>query len=240
MPIAAVHHQLEQLEGKLQEHTDFLNRLKSAPDSDVQIMLRKLRSTDNVSNVLSSLKGAAHTAARISDEETARAVIPSTISAVEFELGVLHQFAFPVLTPLELICIGTEEYFQADQGAFLSDFAATYGQDIIGDPLTASERPPLRGIFPSRTSAVVGPLEDRQYCDARLNKLKVDYWTKIPISDEFAASILSYHFETYHAIFGCVDCDLFLSDLVGHKLDYCSPFLVAAILSLACVCLYPC
>ena len=231
--------QLEQLQQELQQHTDFIHLLRSAPDSDIQVIIRQLRSTPDVSNVLSSLKGAAHTAARPSDPETARAILPSTASSVEFELAMLHQFVFPIEVPLDMDFIDTRNILQTDHHASPYDSATTDGQKTPEGSIATSQPLPLRGTFPARIPAIVGPPEARPYLDARLNQLKVDYWTKVPISDGFAASVLSHHFETYHAIFGCIDYDLFLADLIGHKLDYCSPFLVAAIMSLACVCLRP-
>ena len=237
MSAGPVSHQLEQIRKELKEHADILHRLKSSSEYDAQVIFRQLRSTRNVSDVLSSLKGAAHTAVRPSDLQTARAVLPSTVSSIEFELGVLHQLVFPILPRMDFDSIDTKHILQPNQRACSSDSSTADGQKINEISLPISPPSPLRGISPVRTSAVSGPLEDRQYCDARLNQLKIDYWTRIPIGDKFAASVLSYHLETYHAVFGCVDCDLFLSDLIDHKLDYCSPFLLSAIMSFACVCL---
>lgn len=208
------------------------------PEPDAVDILRQLRMTRNASNAISSFKGAAHAAIRPSDLTTARAILPATASSIEFELGMLHHFVFPVLSPLDLESIEKSHLPQAKRQASPSCPNTANESNTIDPSLTIGPPSPIQGIPSVRNSAISGPLEDRRYCDARLNQLKIDYWTKIPIGDEFAASVLSYHFETYHAIFGCVDVDLFLSDLVNHKLDYCSPFLLSAIMSFACVCLH--
>ena len=218
------------------EHDDFVEHLLAMPEPDAVDILRQLRMTRNASNAISSFKGAAHAAIRPSDLTTARAILPATASSIEFELGMLHHFVFPVLSPLNLESIEKSHLPQAKRQGSSSGPNTANESNTIDPSLTIGPPSPIQGIPSVRNSAISGPLEDRRYCDARLNQLKIDYWTKIPIGDEFAASVLSYHFETYHAIFGCVDVDLFLSDLVNHKLDYCSPFLLSAIMSFACVC----
>ncbi|PVH97206.1 nitrate assimilation regulatory protein nirA [Periconia macrospinosa] len=218
-------------EKKYSEHNDFIEHLLDMPEPDAVEILRKLRTTRNVSNAISSLKGAAHASIRPSDLTTARAILPSTPSTIEFELSMLHKSVFPILVSLNVDSI---EKRHSDLQASPPGPSTVNEDNTIEPSLIISPPSPIHGIPSVRNSAISGPIEDRRYCDARLNQLKIDYWTKIPINDEFAASILSYHFETYHAIFGCVDFDLFLSDLVNHKLDYCSPFLLSAIMSFAC------
>lgn len=193
-------------------------------------MMRRLQSADDVSSALSSIQGAAHTAARPSDLETARAILPRTESGIEFELHARYDSVYPALPPLDFNTIGIGRLSPR------SRWRGTALEENSGGLIpTVGPPQPLRGTHPKHTSPVSGPVQDRHYCDSRLNRLSIKYWTAIPISDEFAASVLSHHLETYHAIFGCVDCDLFLSDLVGHELNYCSPMLVSAIMSFACV-----
>lgn len=192
-------------------------------------MMRRLQSAHDVSSVLSSIEGAAHTAARPSDLETARAILPRTESDIEFELRARYASVFPALPPLDFDTIGIGHLSPGSRQGIADEENSGGLIPTVGPPQ------PLRGTYPKHTSPVSGPVQDRHYCDSRLNRLSIKYWTTIPISDEFAASVLSHHFETYHAIFGCVDCDLFLSDLVNHELNYCSPLLVSAIMSFACV-----
>ena len=106
--------------------------------------------------------------------------------------------------------------------------------------LTIGPPSPLRGSNLRETSPVAGPFPKRQYVDSRLSRLDIGYWTRIPISSDFAACVLSQYFETYYPVIGCFDTDLFLSDLVDLKPDQCSGFLLSTLMSLACVSDYVC
>lgn len=225
--------QLDRLQEDFRQHAEFVNYLRSAPEPEALSMMRRLKSTDDMSSLLSHIEGAAHQANRPSDLETARAILPRTESGIEFELHALYQSVYPALPPLDFNAI------DLGHPSTVSRKGISDAENKSGSIPTVGPPQPLRGTYPKHTSPVAGPVEDRQYCDSRLNRLRMKYWTTIPISDEFAASVLSHHFETYHAIYGCVDCDLFLSDLVNHELNYCSPFLVSAIMSFACVCSLP-
>ena len=74
-------------------------------------------------------------------------------------------------------------------------------------------------------------------CDARLRVLRIAYWTTVPISNNFAASVISLYLTNQHPVLGTFDAGLFLDDLVAQKLRYCSPLLVNSILHFGCVCM---
>lgn len=225
----ALQNQLDRLREDFRHHVEFVDRLRSAPEPEALSVMRRLRSAGDISSLLSSIEGAAHTAARPSDLETARAILPRTESGIEFELHARYRSVYPALPPLDFSTIGMGHLSPVGRQAIAREEDSSRSVPTVGPPQ------PLRGTYPKHTSPVSGPVQDRHYCDPRLNRLRIRYWTTVPISDEFAASALSHHFETYHAIFGCIDCDLFLSDLVNHELNYCSPLLVSAIMSFACV-----
>ena len=71
-----------------------------------------------------------------------------------------------------------------------------------------------------------GPSEPPRYVDSRLHRLEVSYQTNVPISNEYAPIAISLYLETDHPIIGLFDADLFLADLVGNRLNFCSPLLV--------------
>lgn len=56
------------------------------------------------------------------------------------------------------------------------------------------------------------------------------------IANDTAASIISLYLENMHPLTGAFDADLFVGDLLDHKLRFCSPFLVNAVLYYGCVC----
>ncbi|RKL45115.1 hypothetical protein BFJ72_g3765 [Fusarium proliferatum] len=75
----------------------------------------------------------------------------------------------------------------------------------------------------------------KEHCDLRLNDLSVSFWTRVPISDRSASTLISAFLETDNSAVGFIDKDLFLTDLVQHNPTFCSAFLVNSILYLACV-----
>lgn len=225
----ALQKQLDRLQEDFRQYSEFVNHLRSAPEAEALSMMRRLQSANDISSALSFIEGAAHTAARPSDLETARSILPRTESGVEFELHARYRSVYPALPPLDFNTIRIGHLSPMSRQGIADEENSGGSIPTVGPPQ------PLRGTYPKHTSPVSGPVQDRRYCDSRLNRLRIKYWTTIPISDEFAAAVLSHHLETYHAIFGCVDCDLFLSDLVNHELNHCSPFLVSAIMSFACV-----
>lgn len=87
-----------------------------------------------------------------------------------------------------------------------------------------------------RLPRIFGPLPLPFFPKPSLRLLKIGYWTKVQISDDLAANLISFYLETEHSILGVFDADLFLDDLVNCRLEFCSAFLVSAILLLACVC----
>ncbi|KAM5522778.1 C6 transcription factor [Fusarium oxysporum f. sp. phaseoli] len=78
------------------------------------------------------------------------------------------------------------------------------------------------------------PFLSGQYCDSSLEKLRISYWTKVPVSNKLAATLISFYIETDHKIMGFFDADVFLEDLVECRRRFCSAFLVNAVLCLAC------
>jgi hypothetical protein len=50
------------------------------------------------------------------------------------------------------------------------------------------------------------PFLSGQYCDSRLEKLRISYWTKVPVSNKLAATLISFDIETHHKIIGLLRC----------------------------------
>jgi hypothetical protein len=72
-------------------------------------------------------------------------------------------------------------------------------------------------------------------CDDRLRGLAISSWTKVPISDTYAANVISLYLTKDHPIVGFFDSDLFLQDLTDGNANFCSPLMVSAVLYWACV-----
>ncbi|OAQ87559.1 nitrate assimilation regulatory protein nirA [Purpureocillium lilacinum] len=82
--------------------------------------------------------------------------------------------------------------------------------------------------------SILGPAPPPKYCDPRLSRLRIGFWTRVAISNDLAAALISFYLENDHPIMGMFDADLFLDDLVEHRLTYCSAMLVTAVLYLSC------
>jgi hypothetical protein len=71
-------------------------------------------------------------------------------------------------------------------------------------------------------------------CDDRLASLDLTFWTQVPISNDFAARIISLYLQIDHPLLGTFDPDSFISDLVSHQTTSCSPLVVNALLYWGC------
>ena len=72
-------------------------------------------------------------------------------------------------------------------------------------------------------------------CDSRLEHLDIGFWTKVPVTSDFAARAMTLYLEAEHAFYGFFDAELFLSDLASLQKRHCSTALVNAVLYNACV-----
>jgi hypothetical protein len=160
----------------------------------------------------------------------------------------MHGIVYPELTPLDIASIDADNLFQVDSCRSIQHITESFirrrkifTEAVVGaeeiEPQLSVGFPPsaLGDISPQKDYLGAGQFQAQKYCDSRLNDLRVDFWTKVPISNEFAAAAISVYLENEHAILGFFDADLFLTNLIDHSLDYCSPFLVSSLLCLACV-----
>lgn len=74
-----------------------------------------------------------------------------------------------------------------------------------------------------------------QYSEARLSKLRIDFWTTVDLSNDAAAEAISAYLEHQHPVWGPFDARLFLHDLIELRFDFCSAFMVNALLGIALV-----
>jgi hypothetical protein len=231
------------LKNQLRSHVDIIEHLRSAPEEQALATIRRLRSTNNVAEVLDSLR-TNFPSTRPSEFQTGRAVSPPTGSNLEFELTVSYNIVYPALTPLNINSIDLETLIGYPSRQSPSLTPITSMSEVVSstrlielaavDPLLLlpDRSHPSQNLQTSTTSFVP---RAPKYCDARLHDLNISFWTRVPISDELAANAISTYLETDHPITGFFDVDLFLTDLVDHRLRYCSSFLVSSFLSLVCV-----
>ena len=249
----ALQTQVAGLEEALKDHTEFLDHIRSLPEHEALQLLRALKASKDLSNLSSEIIGELTKHHRPSDNLASRGMLPPTESALEFELSMRHQMAYRSLIPVDisLISLGPllapgerlssqdgNIFTVRDGSADVESPASSVETSVVHDTADSLGRSPSP-VFPSLTerfASVKRPFQTDHYCDERLHKLKIGFWTEVPIDDEVAATAISTYVEGYGAFFGLFDADLFLSDLVDCQSRFCSGFLVSAILSITCVC----
>lgn len=200
-----------------------MNHLRTLPIEQATEMLRRFRENPDLHTALSSLANSKLTV-QPSSIRTARAMAPPTGSTTEFELAGQFRVAYPWISPVDL-----------------QDLRGLLRQNT--DNHAASNSRNTSSSLPTvpETSGKPQSLETprSKYCDSRLENLQISYWTKISVSNEVAATLISFYIENDHKISGFFDADLFLDDLVACRQRFCSPFLVSSVLCVACVSLFP-
>jgi hypothetical protein len=212
---------LQDSERNQQVQSQVIHLLRSLPQHKAAQMLQQLRDDPDLPAAISSIQAnnSLSLSARPSDLRLARAVAPPTGSTTEFELAAQFSMAYPRIPPPDK---------QALRGLLRQDG----GSQIT---LPRNHIPDIPSSVPQRSSQVSTPLDSGKYCDSRLERLEIGYWSKVSISNADAASLVSFYIKTDHRIMGLFDADLFLEDLVERRQRFCSPFLVSAILCFSIV-----
>jgi hypothetical protein len=143
--------------------------------------------------------------------------LPTTNSRVEFELTALHGIVYPTLVPIDITSLGISPLEKPALPASQTVNSGTSVQRLPSTPIVLSSD------------------RFRPLCDSRLEEIDISYWTKVPISNDSAAAMISLFLETDQTIVGFIDADLFVESLVERKPQFCSTFLVSAVLYVACV-----
>ncbi|EGU76976.1 hypothetical protein FOXB_12508 [Fusarium oxysporum f. sp. conglutinans Fo5176] len=234
----------EELQQELKTLTALVDRLRNSSEEDAFSLIRQLKTTPDVSEILASVREPPPIK-QPSSHQCALAILPPTQSFVEYELTILHDFSYPALEPIELPEIDLDRLEKSNwpksttsiDDKVLADLDSMPGslKSVVPSQLNAIPQTAFPGS-PKIPSVVIGPSPPLRWCDSRLNRLNINYWTRVPISNELAAGAISTYLETDHALLGFFDADLFLSDLVEQRLNYCSPFLVSSLLCMACLC----
>ncbi|KAK5661584.1 hypothetical protein OQA88_9681 [Cercophora sp. LCS_1] len=210
----------DELHQKLQNYNEFFLYLQRIPETDAIGIVRRLRALPDPTAILASLEGGAvHTLKRPSDIAVARAVSVPTDTSIEFELMACHRSAYIKIIPvtrsfLESLVDGTPSVVST---SLITSPASHYSSP---GTLAPTPLPPSPGL--------------RDLIDQRLKKLRIAYWTRVAIDDDFAAQIISAYLEKEHMITPFFDADIVLADLVACQPRFCSAFLVSALMFLAC------
>ncbi|POR32983.1 Nitrogen assimilation transcription factor nirA [Tolypocladium paradoxum] len=231
----AMRRELETLKRDHGKLAELLDILRTVPERQAFDVLRSLRLTtaDHADLLPSSGGGGGGGSGGSSTEALPRQVLVRlpTQGSIEFRLMVRHAVAYPTLAPLDAAAVGITSLLAAS----LANSAATElisSMDALHQPAAA---PRSQLPFPFPTNALnANPTSPPAYCDPRLALINIGYWSRIKVTNELAATLVSLYLETDHPILGFFDPDLFLQDLVDCRARYCSPLLVSSVLSWAC------
>jgi hypothetical protein len=194
--------EIDKLRNTLKHHTDILDHLRTASNSEALAIVRRLKLTPDVSTALSSIRTGI-TATRPSNLKAARANSPAMYAKVEFELTALHGIVYPTLTPIDIDSIGLESLINLDPNLApkLSPSATITEKTVIeettkivvDDPSLIIVKPPSLNNTEATEclSPAFGPSGPVIYCDDRLKDLRIAFWTTVPINDDFAAKVIS-------------------------------------------------
>jgi len=94
---------------------------------------------------------------------------------------------------------------------------------------------PMSIASSQQTSPTRSPFPQRRLVDYRLSRIDIGQWTGIPITSELAAHVISLYLEIDYPVLPLFNADAFLGDLIGGENNFCSGFLVSALLAWSCV-----
>ncbi|CRK22058.1 hypothetical protein BN1708_013290 [Verticillium longisporum] len=225
--------EIEALQCKLRHHEELVKRLRALPEDEAVESLRCLRSMSDSAG-LPSLNPRTPSPSLLA---VTQSMAPSTHLNLDsdFDLSSPYLSTCPMQDPL-----GSSSNIQAalpsspDLPSFETSITQKHSTTVVSEP--PQILPPLAN------TQIVDVIRDGPHaeahamlhCDPRLTDLDVTYWTNVPMSNIFAAAMLTAYIQWYHPFSAMFDENLFLDDLVHHRHQFCSSFLVAAVLLTAC------
>lgn len=201
------------LREKLVAFQDIFEHLQGRAEHVAHDTVQRLGAGAAPADVLRALRGESPHST-LSEQAAARSILPAVHSDGELELLVRHPQAYCAL-----------------------DLPAV-AQDTVSKLFLGGESAQVYTKQLEQVQSTEKPSNHPRYCDARLEKLDIGFWTSVPLANEDAASAISLYLETHHPIWCFFDASQFISDLVDCKIDSestCSPLMVSALLAFALV-----
>ncbi|KAI8627221.1 hypothetical protein F5Y19DRAFT_477790 [Xylariaceae sp. FL1651] len=227
------------------EHSEILDALQSLPERHAFNVLRSLRTAHDVTAALNMVRRRTEPAEGPSEHNHARRMGVAAQSPFEFELTTCYPTAYVPLTPVSASVLAGSNLLrpvsQARIPSPLEDSGSITPSQNQTQPVDGSPATPPPGI--DADSAIklfrakghlTAPLPVQHFCDDRLRSLQIGFWTDVPVTNDFAARVLSLYLTTDHPLLGVFDPQRFIADLVGQQQTFCSRFLVHALLYWGC------
>jgi hypothetical protein len=216
---------------KTRSLSDLIDLLKSQPLPVAHEAIERIRRGLSPEEVLNSITADPSRLGRPSALAVNRSLLPHTQSKFEFELNARHPIAYPSLRPIANVdfrLIGFTPSSNKLQG--LIGGAVALGSLTRWTPPAKAQTVDPTQLFHARSSRLT-----ENYIDDRLAKIDFSLWTAVPVSNEFAAKVLSLYLEVFHPFLGLFDADLFLDGLISGDTRFCSRMMVCSILAWTCV-----
>lgn len=223
--------EIEALQCKLRHHEELVKRLRALPEDEAVESLRCLRSMSDSAG-LPSLSPRTPSPSLLAVPQK---LAPSTYLDLESDFDLRSPYLSTCPDPL-----GGSSNIQAALPS--SPDLSSCETSITQKSSTAVDSKSPQIHPPQVNTQIVDVIRDAPHaevnamlhCDPRLTDLDVAYWTNVPMSNIFAAAMLTAYIQWYHPFSAMFDENLFLDDLVHHRHQFCSSFLVAAVLLTAC------
>lgn len=115
--------------------------------------------------------------------------------------------------------------------------APLYEIEAYLDSLQETSEPLMPSAGLRQPTAVRRILKTEQFLNIRVFPVPTQPWTTVTDDNDFVSHLISLWFTWFHPCFNWIDRDLFMRDMLSRdpRSQYCSPFLVNAILAHACV-----
>jgi hypothetical protein len=205
---------------------DIVDLLKSMPADAAQHSLHHVLTRSDPVTMLKALRGES-IGAVISEQDTVRAFFPAVHSKCELELLFRHPIAYP---PVDFSSRAESLRLH------LSSLYSPWSTPVLQSQSASISAESSSVEHPEHVERTEDSSDSTHlYFDPRLAQLKIDFWTSAPISNTYAAKVISSYLEIQHFVWGIFDPWLFLRDLIELRFDFCSSFMVNSLLAIALV-----
>lgn len=222
------------------EARSIVEQLRSAPIDEALQLLEKLRggrgSTSSTGTQSSPSSSAVHSSPGIPSpmpvHNYVRSILPPTRNNLEFELVVRHPIAYPTLLPIPIETLTIDTLLKPSPLRRPQVASAPSPAPHRDLPSTLSG---TGGHLLTGPAVPVGAAVIKELVDERLQNVDMTYWTRVHISSDLAARVISLYLEIDYPVLPLFNAELFVQDFVSGRPNFCSRFLVSALLSWACV-----
>jgi hypothetical protein len=254
----ALKREIETLKRSMTNLEMLISHLRNSPENIANDALQKLRTSSDIDSVLPIISPKVQNA-HLSEQTTALAYLPPFYSHQELELIVQHPKAYPTLDPTK------DQILSRGSGIHPAKRTKLSGLHKLGNEISYSSQSLSSNSSPDVLDTSFAKISDipnikpitfggyievpytvpnirpqltKGWFDAQLSHVNIALWTRVPVSNQFAAGAISLYLDTDHSFLGLFNAEWFVGALVGGTLDFCSPFLVSSLLAFACVSFY--